>query len=357
MILQLSIQKTKRSPQGEREEEREFSMKKNIASLSLALRATLDMHSLNNEGGEGNQIQTRMVDIVDHEGHLQKVNAISGDMLKHILMEHFYRQAREQRLPLCQSCQNFNTNRINADRDFIKRAEKISDADFLDQMLHTCAIDDVAGILVTEKRSLPRKSISEFGWALGLPDRVSTDSYFHAKYAGERSSEKRAEDAEGQKTGANLGQSIFHRPASSGIYAIVCHLELARIGYNDIKQTYAIDDTERQVRTTVLLESLLHTFLELNGAMRSTQLPHLVALEGVLTTSTSTFPAPLVSPLMGGSDDNTTYREQTRQITQALNGASGESVHEETFDTVGEFAARMRELIDTSAPVTWMAGR
>jgi len=26
------------------------------------------MHSLNNEGGEGNQIQTRMVDIVDHKG-------------------------------------------------------------------------------------------------------------------------------------------------------------------------------------------------------------------------------------------------------------------------------------------------
>ncbi|HEX9240617.1 MAG TPA: hypothetical protein VF910_08210, partial [Candidatus Bathyarchaeia archaeon] len=46
----------------------------------------------------------------------------------------------------------------------------------------------------------------------------------------------RAEDAaDQQKTGANLGQSIFHRPASSGIYAIVCHVELARIGYNDIK--------------------------------------------------------------------------------------------------------------------------
>ena len=334
-------------------------MKKNIASLSLALRATLDMHSLNNEGGEGNQIQTRMVDIVDHEGQLHNVNAISGDMLKHVLMEHFYRQAREQHLPLCQSCQSFNTNRINADRDFIKRteAEKVSDADFLDQMLQTCAIDDVAGVLVTEKRSLPRKSISEFGWVLGLPDRVSTGSYFHAKYAAERSSEKRAEDAEGQKTGANLGQSIFHRPASSGIYAIVCHLELARIGYNDIKQTYAIDDTQRQLRATVLLESLLHTFIELNGAMRSTQLPHLVALEGVLTTSTGTLPAPLISPLVGGSDDHTAYREQTKQVVRALNGASGESVSEETFDAIGGFATRMRDLIDATAPAAWVVGR
>ncbi len=43
-------------------------MTTSIASLSIAARVTLDMHSLNNEGGEGNQIQTRMVDIVDHLG-------------------------------------------------------------------------------------------------------------------------------------------------------------------------------------------------------------------------------------------------------------------------------------------------
>ncbi len=334
-------------------------MSNTIASLSLALRATLDMHSLNNEGGEGNQIQTRMVDIIDHDGQAHNVNAISGDMLKHVLMEHFYRQARDRRMSLCQSCQSFNTNRINADREFIKRteAEKVSDADFLDQMLQTCAIDDVAGVLVTEKRSLPRKSISEFGWVLGLPHSVSTGSYFHAKYASERSSEKRAEDAEGQKTGANLGQSIFHRPASSGIYAIVCHLELARIGYNDIKQRYAIDEKERQLRATVLLESLLYTFIELNGAMRSTQLPHLVTLEGVMTTSAGTLPAPLVSPLMGGSEDRQRYRDQTQEIVQALNGTSGESVHQDIFDTVGEFATRMRELIDASAPTSWSVHR
>jgi CRISPR-associated protein Cst2 len=330
-----------------------------IASLSIAARATLDMHSLNNEGGEGNQIQTRMVDIVDHTGNLHNVNAISGDMLKHVLMEHFYQQARAQHISLCQSCQRFNVNRINADKDFIKRAEteKVSDADFIDQMLQTCAIDDVAGILVTEKRSLPRKSITEFGWVLGLPGKVSTNSYFHAKYVSERSLEKRAEDAEGQKTGANLGQSIFHRPASSGIYAIVCHLELARIGYNDIKQDYAIPEEERQLRASLLLESLLHTFIELNGAMRSTQLPHLVALEGMLTTSTSVIPAPLISPLVGGGDDHDRYRKQVKDIVTALNGDQGESVELYTFDTISDFATRMRTLIDSSSPLRLAAGR
>jgi CRISPR-associated protein Cst2 len=320
-----------------------------IASLSIAARATLNMHSLNNEGGEGNQIQTRMVEIVGHDGLLHSVNAISGDMLKHVLMEHFYQHARARNITLCQSCQRFNANRINADEGFIKNASK-NDAEFIDQMLKACALDDVAGILVTQGRSTPRKSISEFGWVLGLPGRVETETYLHVKYVSERGSEKRAEDAEGQKTGANLGQSIFHRPASSGVYAIVCHLELSRIGYNDIKQKYALTDEERQLRASLLLESLLHTFIELNGAMRSTQLPHLVALQGIITTSTGVTPAPLISALIGGPDDTETYREQAKTIVTALNGNQSPMVLASSFDTVSDFAAQMRELIDSSSP-------
>ncbi|HET9921459.1 MAG TPA: DevR family CRISPR-associated autoregulator [Ktedonobacteraceae bacterium] len=324
-------------------------MKTAIASLSIAARATLNMHSLNNEGGEGNQIQTRMVEIVGPDGRLHSVNAISGDMLKHVLMEHFYQQAREQHLSLCQSCQRFNVNRINADETFMKSASK-KDGEFIDQVLRTCAIDDVAGFLVTEGRSTPRKSISEFGWVLGMPERVRTDSYFHVKYASERGTDKRAEDAEGQKSGANLGQSIFHRPASSGVYALVCHLELSRIGYNDISQEYAIGDDERQQRASLLLESLLYAFIELNGAMRSTQLPHLVSLEGVITTSRSAAPAPLISPLMGGADDNSTYKEQLQGIADALNGSGEPMVTFDAFNTISDFATKMRALIDSSSP-------
>lgn len=327
-----------------------------IASLSIAARATLNMHSLNNEGGEGNQIQTRMVDIIDHVGDMHNVNAISGDMLKHVLMEHFYRQARAQHLPLCQSCQRFNANRINADTEFIKSAANVSDVEFIDQMLKTCAIDDVAGILVTEKRSLPRKSISEFGWVVGMPGQVITNSYFHAKYVAERSAEKRGEDVEKQKTGANLGQSIFHRPASSGVYAFVCHLELSRIGYNDIKQDYAIDEDERQRRASLLLESLLYTFIALNGAMRSSQLPHLVALEGAITTSTGVMPAPLVSPLIGGEKSDA-YREQLGRIVTALNGDKEPVVRLDTFDTIDDFAAKMRTFIDASSPFKLVTAR
>ena len=329
-----------------------------IVSLSIAARMTLNMHSLNNEGGEGNQIQTRMIDIVSDDNILHNVNAISGDMLKHVLMEHFYRRAKEKEISLCSSCRQFNVNRINADDAFLEETKKAKNADFIQQLLQHCAMDDIGGILVTaEKRSVPRKSVCEFGWVVALPELSKSESYFHAKYVSELGEDQRDKDAKDQqKSGANRGQNIFYRPASSGVYALVCHLELGRIGYNDISQRTAIDDTERQKRTTLLLESLMYTFLELNGAMRSTQLPHLVALEGFISTSTNSTPAPLISPLIGGRDQRFAYREQAQKIAEALNGKGDDKgskpIALHSFDSISGFASEMRDLIDSLTPET-----
>ncbi len=91
-------------------------MDKQVYSISVCARATLDLHSLNNEGSEGTQIQTRMVDIVAADGQLHNVNAISGDMFKHIQAEHLYHIARNgENLPLCAACKVFDANRISAD--------------------------------------------------------------------------------------------------------------------------------------------------------------------------------------------------------------------------------------------------
>jgi CRISPR-associated protein Cst2 len=332
-----------------------------IASLSVAARATLDMHSLNNEGGEGNQIQTRMVDIVGADGRMHNVNAISGDMLKHIQSQHFFELARASRLPLCAGCDHFDANRINADKTWSEQMPK-GDRDALNALLRHCALDDTAGILITAgNRSLPRKSIVEFGWVVGIPEIVQSESYFHVKYA-ERDRERREADAAArEREGSNLGQAIFHRPASSGIYAIVCHAELSRIGYNDISQTYAVDEDERVHRATALIQSIMHTFLELNGAMRTTQLPHLVALEGILTWSrSSAVPAPMVSPLAGGRDENTLYRQQTRDIVAALNGATQPPVVTQSeFGSISDFARQMRALVlvDEAVPASAVVGR
>ncbi len=296
-------------------------MAEQIYSLSIAARATLDTHSLNNEGGEGNQVHTRMIDVVGHDGRLYNVNAISGDMLKHIQAEHLFMLARERGLPMCAGCRQFNANRINADEQWMDSIKGLSDAQAIDSMLKTCIIDDISGILVTAGgRSIPRKSVVEFGWVLGLPDATYTDSYFHVKYASERSEEQRERDAarrvkENRETkektgGANLGQAIFHRPTSSGIYAIVCNLEFARIGYNDILQRYILNEDERRTR-------------------------------------------PLLSPLGGGQKDRETYREQTSTIARSL---GGDAVRTLNFDSLAEFAEHFSNLYEETSPYTMRVG-
>ncbi|MDQ7026772.1 MAG: DevR family CRISPR-associated autoregulator [Anaerolineae bacterium] len=322
--------------------------KTQLYSVSISARATLDMHSLNNEGGEGNQIQTRMVNIVDQNGNLHNVNAISGDMYKHIQAEHLFHIARaNNNMPLSTGAAEFNANRINADSGFVSRTKDMSDAETLDDMLRSCAVSDMEGILVTEnKRSLPRKSVVEFGWVIGVPEHVETDSYFHVKYVNQdRSKSSESREVEG-KSGANLGQSIFHRPASSGIYATICHLELARIGFNDITQEYAITSEQRAVRAQALLESVLYTFLKPNGAMRAAQAPHIVTVEGVVSTSTGATPAPTVSPL---KDD---YREQIGRIHQALGQIAADTVQIFSFDSLADLTDIMGDLMNNTEPYT-----
>jgi CRISPR-associated protein Cst2 len=322
--------------------------KQSVYSLSLSARATLDLHSLNNEGGEGNQIQTRMVDIVAGDGRLHNVNAISGDMFKHIQAEHLYRIASEaEDLPLCTACRVFDANRISADAAFMDEISGKSDAEAIDMMLDRCVLDDIEGNLLTgEGRSTPRKSVVEFGWVVGVPEVTTSDSYFHVKYATERGVVAREAAEEESARRANLGQIPFHRPASSGVYAVVNHYEVSRIGYNDISQTYQLDASARLARYQALLESVLYTFLQPNGAMRAAQLPHIVDLKGVISYTTGALPAPTVSPL------NDRYDDEIIGVAEALNALHAETVKVEIFESPAGFAEIMRGLIVDTQPYT-----
>lgn len=325
-----------------------------IYSLSLSAQVTLDMHSLNNEGGEGNQIQTRMVNIVDGNGRLQNVNAVSGDMIKHILAEHLHRIALAAGLPLCAGCRTFNANRISADEAFMAQIAKQSDADTLTQVLQTCAMDDMLGNLITAgNRSLPRKSVVEFGWVVGLPESTVSDSYFHVKYATERadlaktkeqpkSDEEKKAAEESRK--ANLGQAIFHRPANSGIYALVATIEASRIGFNDITQRYVLDAAQRQARLHALLEALLYTVVEPAGAMRNTQAPHIVDVAGVVTVSRDIVPAPTLSPLKDG------YNAELQALCTTLNQIRPNALTSHAFASPNGFAQTITGLIADSTP-------
>lgn len=350
-----------------------------IQGLAVSAKATINMHSLNNEGGEGNQIQTRMVDVMHTDDKLYQVNAISGDMFKHIQAEHLFRLAQANGNSLCAACARFDANRISGDEGFISRIEtnKYTNVQVVDDMLRTCVVDDLEGILITAgKRSVPRKSVAEFGWVVGVPTEVRTEQYFHVKYNPQSrnreealagaATEARERENGGEGAGdavgtedrsSNLGQAIFHRPASSGKYAIVTYLEAARIGYNDISQRYALGDAERAARLRILLQSLLHTFVQPNGAMRNTQLPHMVEVEGVISVSHSILPAPTVSPL------NEDFRPQIRGVAVALNSLAtslptsneqqedpGEAISLYEFNSLAEFAERMAMLANEAVP-------
>lgn len=310
-----------------------MSEQKPVYSLSISGRMTLEMHSLNNEGGEGNQTMTRTVTLVDTDGGVHKVNAISGDMFKHIQAEHFYRLARERGLPLCIGCRTFRSDRILGDTEFVKGLPA-KDEEAINALLQYCALDDTEGTLIAKgARSIPRKSVAEFGWVIGLPDKVRTESYFHVRYAQERGGQ--GEEAQ--------AQPIFHRPASSGVYAAVATFELARIGFNDIGQNYAIGEAERLQRYRTFLESVLYTFVEPNGAMRGTQNPHIVAFDGVITVSHAVLPAPTISPLGEG------YKEQVGQVARALD-PEGTRLFVYPFANIAEFAAIMRQIIESTRP-------
>ncbi|WP_242973467.1 DevR family CRISPR-associated autoregulator [Clostridium thermosuccinogenes] len=324
------------------------SKKMKISSISISGKITLDMHSLNNEGGEGNQILTRQVTIVDDKGKIHTVNAISGDMLKHVQTEHLYNIAVEKGLPLCNACTTFNSNRISGDRVFSEESKGKDQQTVMDLLLEKCVIDDMQGILVTNNNSnLPRKSCSEYGWLIGLPDKTTTENYFHVKLVPNAGSK-----SEGEDESSNQGQNIFHRPANSGEYALVCNLDIYRIGYNEITRTYSIDDNDRLERYKALLESTLYTFLKTKGAMRNTQNPHVVNFEGVLAISKNATPAPLISAI------NPDYKEEIERIADALNSLDIKEEPENNeknivlrrFNSLSEFADAMKDLINEGEP-------
>ena len=315
-----------------------MNTKSPVYSASISGRVVLNMHSLNNEGGEGNQIATRMVNVVyrertSGEHRLATVNAISGDMFKHIQAEHLYLLARG-RVPLCQGCQKFSASRILDDAEFMSKLPP-QDSAVVEALLRRCALDDLEGNLIAKgARSVPRKSVAEFGWVLGVPEHVTTESYFHVRYATER----------GQQEAESQQQAIFHRPASSGVYAIVANFEIARIGFNDISQCYAVTEEEREQRYRLLMESVCCTFIQPNGAMRSTQNPHLVEFQGVVTITNQVMPAPTLSPL----DAN--YREELERVVQALNRLRPGAIVMHRFDSMGQFAELMQNVIEDTRP-------
>lgn len=309
-----------------------------ISSISISGEITLNLHSLNNEGGEGNQIITRQLTIIDKNGDQHTVNGISGDMFKHIHVGHLINLAKQQHLELCTNCMTFNPNRLSSGEDLgtkFSANNAYSDKEVVDAIINLCTIDDSHGVLVTKigaaNKNVPRKSVVEFGWTVGIPNKNNTESYIHTKLVSDAGTKK--------ADGSNEGQNIFHRPANHGIYAIVCSIDVYRLGFNDISCTY-VDATKRKARYKAVLQSLLSSFINPQGAMTSTQKPHITDFKGVVAISNQLTPAPTISALNEG------YRKEIEDIKININRIEPGAITTKEFNGLGEFSKIIADLID-----------
>jgi CRISPR-associated protein Cst2 len=291
-----------------------------VYSVSISGLLSWQLHALNNEGNEGNQSLTRRYYIIQKGmNEPEYVNGISGDMLKHIQAEHLHRIALEMGLPLSEGGKRFNPDRIGYDLDNALPVFTDKEADLAvktAQVLQRCAISDLEGFMVTEKKgqTLKRESVIEFGAVVGLPTFVKTQSYFHAKYGVDN-------------------PTPFNVQISSGLYATVAHLEAFRIGYNPHSFDYGIELSERKKRLDAL-------------AKRNTHLPHPDYFGGVISVSTRRCPAPMISPLQMES-----YERQIESLASTLNRLNGEgTIHLFPFDDLASFAEQIEALIERAQP-------
>lgn len=297
-----------------------------IASLSISGEITLNLHSLNNEGGEGNQIITRQVTIVDKHGEAHTVNAISGDMFKHIHAVHQANYCIENNLPLSNLAKTLSPDRIGADQ--LKTVVKKGTREAVqDGFITLCTITDTHGVLMTDDvngiSNTPRKSVIEFGWTVGKPGQGNTDTYFHMRGA----------------TQSNPNPTPFNRPANHGVYAFVCSIEVYRIGFNDFSRQYPIMDEDRKKRYKSIISALLNSFINPQGAMTSTQKPHITDFKGVVATSSRLTPAPTISAL------NIDYKTEIEKIKRNLNKIEAETISVSEFDGLGDLSELLTDLI------------
>lgn len=300
---------------------------RHMTGLSIAARATLSAHALNNEGTRNNAQIARQINVVSGD-EVGQVNAVSGDVLKHGFVDALRAlalAANDPSLPVCAACRRADPNRINEDPQFqqiLPSINRYDTAKVVDEVVRRCVVDDLGGLLVTQgNRNAPRRSVIQFGWLLGVPDHVATGTYTHVKLVPGATEEDTG--------GSNRGQNIFTRPASSGQYAFVAQLSLARIGYNDVDARPILDDAVRARRAQAALEALYVTLAAPCGAQRNTQLPHLQGARGAVGVSFGPVPPVLFSPLEDGFED------QMRSIAAAF-GRLDRDLTVITFNTIGE---------------------
>lgn len=297
-----------------------------VFEIAILGQAVWNLHSLNNEGTVGNVSEPRTVILADGK----KSDGISGEMLKHIHAQNVWLVAEDKSL-FCEPCRKLNPQKADKNPDVTgikaKRDEIAEKA--MSTAISGCALCDLHGFLV-QRPTIARGSTVEFGWAVALRDGYHRDIHLHARHAVE--GHAAATEGEGEAPAEVTAQMIYHRPTRSGTYALVSVFQPWRIGLNEVSYQY-VEGVDREARFKLGLEAYKATFARTDGAMTSTRLPHVEAIEGVVLVSSRNFPVPVSSPLQ--SD----YREKLEELRKATAG-----LELQRFDSLPRLYAVLDEL-------------
>ena len=307
--------------------------KNSVFEVAILGRITWQLHSLNNEGTVGNVTEPRSLKIIDPETKkIVTSDGISGEMLKHIHAEMVWR-LEDDKNKFCDACRSLEPSRF----DYTIQANKNSYKDkkieeIVADAVKTCEMCDLHGFLIQDPAG-NRPSLIEFGWAVALPGTYERDIHTHARHApGEK------------ERGADIEQQmVYHRPTRTGVYAIVSVFQPWKIGLNNVNREYVkwgekSKDTDdvRKHRYELALKAYRAMFLQTEGAMSATRLPHLLDFEGVIVYSTISVPVPKISPLKKD------YRTEIEKIAQQIDK---DNIKVKKFGSPSEFAEIISDLL------------
>jgi CRISPR-associated protein Cst2 len=317
-----------------------------IYELAILGRATWELHSLNNEGTVGNVTEPRTVVLADGT----KTDAVSGEMLKHIHAIKMW-ELESDKNKFCKPCRELEPSRAAFNPNIKKVTEKNKEKGIVQQAVEDCVLCDLHGFLVT-KPAVARPSTIEFGWAVGIPSEdgnLHRSFHIHARHAvggkkkettgsaNQTQTPNAADTGEPQEEDAT-SQMIYHRPTRSGQYAVISVFRPWRIGLNNVDMQYVkVGEKNKEYeyrieRYRLALNAYRALFLNPEGAMTTTRLPHSGPFEGAVVYTTANHPVPLLSPLHDG------YTDEVERLAKRIKATV------RRFGSLDEFAATIDDL-------------
>jgi len=270
--------------------------------IKLTTRLIVNAHNLNNEASVGTFTDIRRIKLVNSNGEVKEVVAVSGNMLKHY---HFlYTKRILESLgydKFCDHCKREEAFRLDEkDTRVIPGKGELEDyVESEKRIISQCAIEDIHGYLSPTRLPIKRDSRVRFSWLVPVEDQEEAlTTALHnrvikvipVKQTAEES-EKKAE-AEEKEIEEKLeervkGMAIFYKQYASGIYSFSASIDAKRIGMSDytLKPIEELGHDEISLRKLASIKSLVPLITGEAGASMSRALPIVQPLEILIMAS------------------------------------------------------------------------